>query len=120
VGIHTSSRPAATSDLARLPWGRLAGVRVGIVLWGGLAVVDVGGLAGASSYTEVAGLALLVTLASIGVSTATALCAAGVGWLVDNGFVVHSLGVLGYESVSDTLRPALLVVLAVAASRVPR
>jgi hypothetical protein len=90
------------------------------VLWGGLAVVDVGGLAGASSYAEVAGLALLVTLASVGARAATALCAAGVGWLVVNGFVVHRLGVLGFDGVPDTVTLALLVGLGVAASRVRR
>ena len=120
MSIHTPLGRAVASDLARVRWARLAGVRVGIVLWGGLAVVDVSSLAGAPSYAEVAALAVLVTLASVGARAVTALCAAGVGWLVVNGFVVHSVGVLGFDGAPDTVRLILLVVLAVAASRVRR
>jgi hypothetical protein len=52
--------------------------------------------------------------------TGTALCAALVGWLIVDGFVDHSLGTLGFEVVPDTARLALLVGLAMTASRVRR
>jgi len=103
-----------------VPWARLAGVRVGVVLWGGLAAIDLGRAAGASSYVESGMLALLVACASFGTRTFTALSAAAVGWLVLNGFVTHRVGVLGFDGTPDVARLALLVALAVAASRARR
>jgi hypothetical protein len=120
VSISAPSRHLGTADVARVPWSGLAGVRVGIVLWGGLAVVDVGQAAGAPSYAELAAVALLVTATSVGMRTTTGGAAAVVGWLVVNGFVVHRLGVLGFDGSPDVARLALLVGLAVAATRARR
>ena len=119
MSIPLSSR-AVPPGVARIPWVELAGVRVGVVLWGGLTVVDAGRLTHAPSYAELGAVALLVTAASVGMRAPTALSAAGVGWLVVNGFVVHSLGVLGFEGRADVARLGLLVVLASAASRARR
>jgi hypothetical protein len=104
----------------RIPWDELAAVRVGAVLWGGLAVVDLGTVAHAPSYAELAAVALLVTAGSIGMRTPTAAAAAVVGWLVVNGFVVHRFGVLGFDGAPDVARLALLVGLATTATRARR
>jgi hypothetical protein len=101
----------------RIPWVDLAGFRVGVVLWGGLAVLDVGHLTAAPAYAEVGAVALLVTATSVGMRTPTGICAALVGWLLVDGFVEHRYGVLGFDAVRDTAVLALLVVLALAATR---
>jgi hypothetical protein len=108
------------AEVARIPWAEMAGVRVGIVLWGGLALVDIGRLSHAPSYAELGAIALLVTASSVGMRTSTAFAAALVGWLVVNGFVVHSVGVLGFDGTPDVARIGLLVGLATAASRARR
>jgi hypothetical protein len=115
VSIHAPSRRVV--DVVGVPWADLAGVRVGIVLWGGLALVDVGRATSAPSYAELGAIALLVTASSVGMRAHTALAAALVGWLVVNGFVVHSLGVLGFDGTPDVARLGLLVGLAATASR---
>jgi hypothetical protein len=97
-----------------IPWSGLAGVRVGAVLWGGLAIVDVGRVAGATPYVESTLIALLVVAASTGMSTATGLSAATVGWLVVDGFVEHRYGVLGYDARTDTALLLLLAALSLA------
>jgi hypothetical protein len=108
------------AEVARIPWAEMAGVRVGIVLWGGLALVDIGRLSHAPSYAELGAIALLVTASSVGMRTSTALAAALVGWLVVNGFVVHSVGVLGFDGTPDVARLGLLVALATSAARARR
>ena len=108
------------AEVARIPWAELAGVRVGIVLWGGLALEDIGRLSHVPSYAELGAIALLVTASSVGMRTSTALAAALVGWLVVNGFVVHSVGVLGFDGTPDVARLGLLVGLATTASRARR
>jgi len=119
VSIHVPS-PAEVADVGRVPWMELAGVRVGIVLWGGLALVDAGRLTHAPSYAELGAVALLVTTSSVGMRATTALAAALVGWLVVNGFVVHNVGVLGFDGTPDVARLGLLVGLAATASRARR
>jgi hypothetical protein len=116
VSTHVSQR-LATSPTSEVPWATLAGVRVGIVLWGGLALVDLGRLAAAPTYAELGALSLLVGAASVGMRTTTALSAALVGWLVFNGFVVHRLGVLGFDGTPDLARLGLLAGLALTAAR---
>ena len=119
MSIPAPSRRAGVA-VAGIPWAELAGVRVGIVLWGGLALVDLGRLAHAPSYAELGAVALLVTASAVGMRTTTALVAALVGWLVVNGFVVHSVGVLGFDGAPDVARLGLLVGLAATASRARR
>ncbi len=119
MSTHVSPR-LRTSPTAEVPWARLASVRVGIVLWGGLLLVDVGHLTALPAYAELLALALLVAAASVGMRTTTALAAALVGWLVFNGFVVHRLGVLGFDGTPDMVRLGLLAGLAVAAARARR
>ena len=119
VSIPAPSRRTGVAA-AGIPWAELAGVRVGIVLWGGLALVDLGHLTHAPSYAELAAVALLVTASAVGMRTTTAMVAALVGWLVVNGFVVHSVGVLGFDGTPDVARLGLLVGLAATASRARR
>ena len=104
----------------RIPWVDLAGFRVGIVLWGGLAVLDVGRLTRIPSYAELGAVALLVTAASVGMRPLTGICAAVVGWLLVDGFVEHRYGVLGYDVAHDTAVLTLLVGLALATTRTGR
>jgi hypothetical protein len=91
-----------------------------VVLWGGLLLVDIGRLTDAPSYAESGSVALLVAVASLGMRTTTAVAAALVGWLVVNGFVDHRLGVLGFDGTPDVVRLAVLVGLAIAATRARR
>jgi hypothetical protein len=120
VSIHAPSRRAEVADVVRVPWAELGGVRVGVVLWGGLALVDVGRMTHAPSYAALGAIAVLVTVSSVGMRTSTALAAALVGWLVIDGFVVHSVGVLGFDGTPDVARLGLLVGLAMTASRARR
>jgi hypothetical protein len=105
---------------ARVPWTELGGVRVGVVLWGGLAALDAGRLTAAPSYAELGAVGLLVTGACVGVGTATGVCAAVVGWLLVDGFVEHRDGVLGFDAARDTVVLILLVGLALAVTGATR
>jgi hypothetical protein len=96
----------------RIPWSDLAGVRVGIVLWGGLAALDVARLTSLPSYAALGAVALLVTTASVGMRPVTAVSAGIVGWLLVDGFVEHRYGVLGFDMVRDGALLALLIGLA--------
>jgi hypothetical protein len=98
----------------------MASVRVGIVLWGGLTLVDVARLTALPTYAVLGAVALLVAASSVGMHTTTALSAALVGWLVVNGFVVHRLGVLGFDGSPDLARLGLLAGLALTAARACR
>jgi hypothetical protein len=120
VSIHAASRRTTEADVAHLPWAEMAGVRVGIVLWGGLLLIDAGRLTHAPAYAELGAVAVLVTVASVGMHTPTAGAAALVGWLVVNGFVVHRFGVFGFDGTPDVARLALLVGLAMTATRARR
>jgi len=116
------SAPSRTDDAedVHIPWADLAGIRVVVVLWGGLALADIGSATHAPSYAALVAIAVLVTVAAIGMPIATALVEAGVGWLVVDGFVLHSLGVLGLGGTQGLALLGLLVVLATAASRARR
>ena len=111
---------AATNVGERVPWGELGGVRVGTVLWAGLAVIGVARLTAAPSYAGLGALAILVTVASIGTRTTTALCSAVTGWLLVDGFVEHRYGSLGFHPLHDLAVLALLTGLALAATRARR
>jgi hypothetical protein len=103
-----------------IPWARLGAVRVAIVLWGGLMVLDLGRLAVAPAYAELGAVAILVTAASVRARTMTGLCAAVVGWLLVNGFVEHHDGVLGFDLTHDLAVLTLLTGLALAATHTRR
>jgi hypothetical protein len=120
VNVNIRSTWPAPTEVERLPWASFAGVRLGAVLWGGLAVVDVARVAGAPPYAVLGTLAMLVTASSIGCRTGTALGAAAIGWLVVNGFVVHHFGMLGFDGTPDVARLLVLVALALVATRVRR
>jgi hypothetical protein len=107
-------------DVESPPLAHLAGVRLSVVLWGGLAVVDLWRLTGTTSYVALGALALLVALCSIGMPPGTCVTAGVVGWLLANGFVVHHLGVLRYDGLPDVARLVLLVGVAVLSRRVHR
>jgi hypothetical protein len=120
--VHASAQRADV-DLESLPAPRLvdlAGVRLGVVLWGGLAVVDVWRVLGAPAYAGLGALALLAMLASVGMRPATALACAAVAWLLVDGFVVHRAGVLRWDGAADVWRLAFLVGSATLASRAHR
>jgi len=102
------------------PWDRMASVRVGAVLWGGLALVNVARLTTAPSYAALGAVALLVMASSVGMRTSTALAVALVGWLVVNGFVIHRLGVLGFDGTPDLVQLCLFAGLALTAARARR
>jgi hypothetical protein len=104
----------------RIPWSDLAGVRVGIVLWGGLAALDVGRLASAPTYAELGVVAFLVAVASIGMCPPTGLASAVLGWLLVDGFVEHRYGVLGFDAARDLATLLLLTLLALLSTRVSR
>ena len=91
---------------------RLPGVRLFTALWGGLAVV---GLT-RSLPDQIALLALLVVVVAHHQTTPTGLAAGAIVALVDNGFVVHDFGALGWTSVSDVARSVLLVLVGVLAT----
>jgi hypothetical protein len=101
-------------------WLELAGTRVGIVLWGGLAVIDVTRIAGVPPYGALGALAVLVTMTSAGTRTAVAVSGGVVGWLLVDGFVEHRYGLLGFDASRDPFVLALLVGLAAGAARCTR
>jgi hypothetical protein len=106
--------------VAGIPWAELAGVRVGVVLWGGLAALDLARIAALPSYAGLGALAVLVTASSVGMRTRTALAAALTGWLLVDGFVEHRYGALGFDGRHDLAVLTLLTGLALAATRVRR
>jgi hypothetical protein len=120
VSIHAPARRDTIPRVSGIPWAELAGVRVGIVLWGGLAVVDLARIAGVSSYAAGAAVVLLVAAASVGAATRTGLGAAGTGWLLVDGFVEHRAGVLGWDGRHDLVLLAVLTVVALLATRARR
>lgn len=124
MSIHAAphrTAPARVDVDVRHVWlARVAGVRLAVVLWGGLLLTDLTRLTGAPSYVGLAGLAVLVAAASVGMRAYTAFGAGVVGTLLANGFLVHRLGVLQYDGAGDLARLALLVGVAVAATRLRR
>ena len=118
--VPTRRSARSTTDTDSLRLASVAGVRVAVVLWGGLLLVDLGRLAHAPSYLDLALVALLVAGASLQMRAGTALAAAAVGWLLVDGFVTHRYGVLGYDGTPDLARLALLAGVAVLATRVHR
>jgi hypothetical protein len=120
VTIQVPTRRRADTEVDSLRLASLAGVRVAAVLWGGLLLIDLGRMAHAPSYLDLALIALLVAAASLRMRPATALVAALVGWLLVDGFVTHRYGALGYDGTPDAARLALLAVVAVLATRVRR
>jgi hypothetical protein len=91
-----------------------------VVLWGGLAVVDVWRVTGTSPYVALGAVALLTMVSTLGMRAGTAICAAVVAWLVVDGFVVHQAGVLAWGGRPDVARLALLLALALLPTRVHR
>jgi hypothetical protein len=124
VTTHVSTRRDSDTDAGpgvdSLPLAHFTGVRLAVVLGGGLALTDVTRMAGAPSYVALAALALLVATASLGMGSGTALAAGFVGWLLATGFVVHHFGVLAYDGPADLVRLALLLAVAVAATHLRR
>lgn len=119
MSTHVPARNGGDVDLD-VVWLELAGTRIGIVLWGGLALIDVAHIAGAPSYVVLGALAVLVTLTSAGMRTAAAVSGAVVGWLLVDGFVEHRYGTLGFDTSHDPFVLTLLVGLALGAARCTR
>ena len=80
-----------------------------IALWGGLFVLDVGRVVGAAPLAQIGAITVLVTGCSYGVGRLVAVCVAGIGWLLLNGFVAHQLGQLGFAGTGDVVRALLLL-----------
>jgi hypothetical protein len=93
---------------------------VGLVLWGGLAVLDLARIVAAPSYLTVGLLAALVAAAAVRMPTATGLGAAVVGWLLVDGVVEHRYGVLGFDAAHDGRVLVVLVGVALVGTRVTR
>jgi hypothetical protein len=94
---------------ARLQLLDLQSTRLGIALWGGLALLDLGRSVGAAPLVQVAAVTALVGICSRGVDRVVAACVAGIGWLLLNGFVVHAWGQLGFVGTGDVVRAALVL-----------
>ncbi|MGC4110033.1 MAG: hypothetical protein QM747_06340 [Nocardioides sp.] len=120
MSIHAPSRGVTAPRVSRIPWAELSGVRVGFVLWGGLALLDLTRLAAAPSYAGLGAVALLVTAASVGARTRAGLGAALTGWLLVDGFVEHRDGVLGFDGRHDLAVLTGLAALALLSTRVHR
>jgi hypothetical protein len=103
-----------------VPWADLAGVRIGAVLWGGLALLDVVTLTPAPSYVAPVAVGVVVAAASARTRTGTALACAVVGWLLVDGFVEHRYGVLGFDPVRDPVILGLFAALSLVSARSSR
>lgn len=95
---------------------RLETTRLAVALWGGLAVLDLARLLDAAPLVQVVLIAVLVAGCSRGVRRATALCVAGIGWLLVNGFVMHQFGQFAFVGLGDLGSALLLVTVALAAA----
>ena len=120
MSTHAPSRGTAVTRVAPVPWADLAGVRIGVVLWGGLALLDLARVAAAPAYVGLAAVAVLVTVSAVGTRLRTAALAAFVGWLLVDGFDEHRYGQLGFRPEHDTAVLALLAGLALIATRARR
>jgi hypothetical protein len=119
VTIHVPMPRSAPTEVEGdgLPLASFAGIRLALVLWGGLLLVDLGRSVHAPAYVDLTLIALLVAVSSVRMRAGTALAAAAIGWLLVDGFVTHRLGTLGYDGTPDLARLALLAGVAVLASR---
>lgn len=95
-------------------------VRLFVALWGGLAVVDLARASGASTGVQIALLATLAALCSLGQPRRTALALGAVTWLVATGFVMNQFGELHLTGIGDLVRLALLAAVALFAGEVRR
>jgi hypothetical protein len=111
------SHPPVT---ARLHLSDLRATRPLIALWGGLAALDIGRVAGAPPLPQVAAITLLVAGCSYGAGRLVAACVAGIGWLLLNGFVAHQLGQLGFVGPGDGVRAVLLLGVALGVAEMGR
>jgi hypothetical protein len=90
------------------------------VLWGGLAVIDVGRFLGASAPVLVSAVAVWIAGCCVHADAWTALAAAAVAWLLVDGFVVNELGTLRLVGPADAFRAAVLLAAAFAGTRAGR
>lgn len=84
-------------------------MRLFVVLWGGMALVDVARHAHATHPLQVLLLAALVGLCCLRQPVGPALAIAGLGWLVVTGFVVHRYGDLAWSGSADLTRLGVIV-----------
>jgi hypothetical protein len=87
---------------------QLPAYRVGVMLWGGLGAIDVTHALAAPAVVQVTVVVLLVAGLSRHVPRPAALLVAGTGWLLVNGFVVDSFGLLAWHGAPDAARLGLL------------
>ena len=92
-----------------LPLPELPAWRLLIALWGGLGVLDLSRLVGATTLAQEAAVMVLVAACSHRVGRTVAVCVAAIGWLLVNGFVVHELGQLAFTGAGDVVRAVLLL-----------
>ena len=89
-------------------------------LWGGLAVIDAGHLMGLSPVLLLVAVSALLLGCCAHTDVLTALGAAGIVWLLVNGFVTNQLGSLHLVGPGDAVRAAVLVGAALLGTRVAR
>jgi hypothetical protein len=94
--------------------------RLFVMLWGGLAAIDVGHLLGAPPLVLLTVVTAVTAGCCVRTSRTTAIGVAAVGWLLVNGFVVNELGDLRLTGVGDLLDGVLLLGVALAMTRVRR
>jgi hypothetical protein len=93
----------------------LPAYRVGVMLWGGLAAIDLARAVAAPAAVQTIAVAALVAGPSRHVSRAAGLLVAGTGWRLVDGFVVDDDGLLAWHGVADAVRLGVLVAVALVA-----
>jgi hypothetical protein len=94
---------------------QLPAYRVGVMLWGGLAAIDLARAVAAPAAVQTAVVAALVAGLSRHVPRAAGLLVAGTGWLLVNGFIVDDFGLLAWHGLADAVRLGVLAAVAMVA-----
>jgi hypothetical protein len=94
---------------------QLPAYRVGAMLWGGLAAIDLARSVAAPAVLQSVAIAVLVGGFSRHVCRLAGVLVAGTGWLLVNGFLVGDAGLLAWHGSSDVVRLAVLVAVALVA-----
>lgn len=95
----SSTHPPLTHELPHLP-----GCRLGLALFGGLALVDAARLAGTPADLQSMLLAALACACCVRQSCLTAIAVTATTWLVATGFVVNEYGLLTWTGGGDAVR----------------
>jgi hypothetical protein len=96
------------------------GYRVFVTFWGGLGVLDVGGSVGAPPAVRLWTMVAIAAGCSVRAPLVTALLVGSTAWLLVEGFVVNSEGLLHWGGPADAVRLVLLLSTAVLCARSSR